>query len=163
MMDGARNELEAAFASVPESDWQTPSAPGEWSAAHVAAHLEMVEEVIVKGMEKVLAQPPRKTPLLRRIHIPVRIVQWRWPRRKTPIPVDEGLLAEREVMLTRLREARARTRTLVGTLEGRDLRPYRWPHPFLGNLNLYDWFRLLALHERRHTKQIREIVRGFQR
>jgi len=39
----------------------------------------------------------------------------------------------------------------------RDLSKYRMPHPFLGILNMYEWFQLIASHEIRHSKQMREI------
>jgi hypothetical protein len=158
----ARVELERAFAEIPPGRWQSPPQPGQWSAGLVAAHLEMVESAILRGAEKLLARPPAPTPLLKRFHFPVAMVQWRWPRAKTPIPLDEALLADRKEMLARLGAVRQKTYRLLDGLIGKDLRPYRWQHPFLGNYNFYDWFRLIALHERRHTKQIRKIVQMFQ-
>lgn len=159
----AREGLERAFAMVPPERWQASARPGGWSAAHVAAHLEMVERTILGGAQRHLAGPPTPTPLLKRLHFPVAVVQWRWPRARTPIPVDEALLAEQEAMLARLRAVRQRTCHFLKGVAGRDLRLYRWPHPFLGSFNFYDWFKLIALHERRHTKQIREMVQIFQR
>lgn len=158
----ARTELERALDQVPPECWRTPPAADQWSAAHVVAHLEMVEEAIRRGAEKLFARPPAPTPLLKRLHFPVEMVQWRWPRAKSPIPLDEALLADRVRMLVRLGSVRQRTYQFLEGLAGRDLRPYRWQHPFLGNFNIYDWFKLIALHERRHTKQIHEIVRIFQ-
>lgn len=66
-------------------------------------------------------------------------------------------------MLARLRAARTRTRAFLEETAGRDLRAYYWPHPFFGPLNFYDWFRTMAHHEVRHTKQLREIVEFFQK
>lgn len=34
----------------------------------------------------------------------------------------------------------------------------KFPHPFLGNLNLYEWLILAGLHERRHLLQIERIL-----
>jgi hypothetical protein len=34
---------------------------------------------------------------------------------------------------------------------------YCWPHPFLGMLNVYEWFEMIAAHQLRHTKQMKEI------
>jgi hypothetical protein len=162
LLRNTRAELKHAFDQVPSERWRTPPAADGWSAAHVAAHLEMVEAAIQRGAEKLLARPPVPTPLLKRLHFPVEMVQWRWPRARTPIPLDEALLADRETMVARLSAVRQKTYQLLDGLAGRDLRPFRWQHPFLGNFNFYDWFKLIGLHERRHTKQIREIVRFFQ-
>jgi hypothetical protein len=157
----ARRELEGAFRQVPETAWRTPPRPGAWSAAHVAAHLLMVEEAITAGAERSLEKPPRPVPLRKRFHYPIAVVGWRWPRAKTPIPLDESLIGERAEMLARLEALRRRTLSLLRRHQDRDLAAYRWPLPFLGSLNFYDWFRLVALHERRHTKQVREIVRDI--
>ena len=57
----------------------------------------------------------------------------------------------------------------LGTLEfvestkDRNLSPYRFPHPFLGSLNIYDWLRMIGYHDLRHAKQIRELVEIFTR
>jgi hydroxymethylpyrimidine/phosphomethylpyrimidine kinase len=40
----------------------------------------------------------------------------------------------------------------------RDLSKYLMPHPFLGTLNAYEWFEMIASHELRHTKQMKEIA-----
>jgi hypothetical protein len=32
------------------------------------------------------------------------------------------------------------------------------PHAFLGTLNAYEWFQMIASHEVRHTKQMKEIA-----
>ncbi len=65
-------------------------------------------------------------------------------------------------MLSRLAELRLRTLALLEGNRNRELGAYRWPHPFFGSLNFYDWFNVMAYHEARHTKQIREIVDSFQ-
>ena len=72
------------------------------------------------------------------------------------------MLAERGEMLSRLAEQRQRTISLLEETCERDLSGYRWPHPFFGSLNFYQWFKLVAYHELRHMKQIREIVETFQ-
>ena len=61
-------------------------------------------------------------------------------------------------MLAELQEVRVRTLTLIEETKARDLRVYRWRHPFLGWLNAYQWFELLGSHQIRHEKQIREIA-----
>lgn len=61
-------------------------------------------------------------------------------------------------MLTHLREVRADTLVFVGETAGKDLRKYHMPHPFLGSLNMYEWFQMIASHQIRHTKQLKEIA-----
>lgn len=154
----SRARLFTAADAVSTLYWSTSPGTEGWSTAEIVAHLMMVEQTITARASKLIAQPPKFTPIWRRAHMPLRVTEWRGIRRKTPIPLDRNLLAEKEVMLAALRAVRSRTIAFLDALPDRDLSMYRWPHPFLGNLNFYDWFRVVGYHEIRHCKQIREIV-----
>ncbi len=60
--------------------------------------------------------------------------------------------------MAELRAARERTLAFLEETKARDLTVYRWPHAFLGMLNVYEWFEMIAAHEQRHTKQMKEIA-----
>lgn len=96
--------------------------------------------------------------MAKRLHLPVRLAQSRLFRLKNPLPLDPGLIREKEEMLAELRDVRERTLAFLDETTGRDLSDYRWRHPFLGLLNLYEWMEMIASHEVRHTKQMREIA-----
>ena len=102
---------------------------------------------------KITRKPPVHVPLSKRFHIPVAMAAWRGVRIKTPIPLDTLLLDDRDVMLERLAEQRRRTLAVLESGQDRDLRKYRVQHPVLGSLHYYNWFRTLAEHDARHTKQ----------
>jgi len=59
--------------------------------------------------------------------------------------------------LGELRGVRERLLAFLEETERRDLSGYRWPHAFLGMLNVYEWFELVAAHQLRHSKQVRKI------
>jgi DinB superfamily len=86
------------------------------------------------------------------------VVKSRVIRLKTPILLDPEIVHEKEEMLGELRQVRERTLALIEETMERDLSKYRMPHPFLGSLNTYEWFQLIASHQIRHTKQMREIA-----
>ena len=163
LLDRTRADLLAAAEAIPPDLWARAPQPGSWSAADVIAHLTGVESAITEGAARMIQNEPRRLPFWRKLHAPVVLVRWRFFRAKTPIPLDGKLLAEKEEMLARLRGARTRTLAFLEETESRDLRAYYWPHPFFGPLNFYDWFRTMAHHEVRHTKQLREIVEFFQK
>jgi hydroxymethylpyrimidine/phosphomethylpyrimidine kinase len=60
-----------------------------------------------------------------------------------------------------LREVRERTLAFIKETVVRDLSKYHMPHAFLGTLNAYKWFQLIASHELRHTKQMKEIAESL--
>jgi len=162
-LNKVRGKLLGAVESTPADKWREPPRSGAWSVAEVIAHLTMVEGAITDGAIRMTRNPARPVPLWKRLHAPPVFAEWRFMRRETPIPLDPNLLADQPVMLSRLAALRQRTLAFLEEQGSRDLRAYRWPHPFLGSLNLHQWFEVVARHEFRHTKQIREIVEFFQK
>jgi uncharacterized damage-inducible protein DinB len=149
--------------SVGADQWQTRPSRGGWSAAELVAHLIMVERAILGSADRVMQDAPRHFPLLKRFHLPLALVETRLIRRKTPIPLDPELVREKETMLAELRDVRERTLAFVDETKGRDLSKYRWRHAFLGTMNIYEWLQLVACHEIRHEKQMREIAASYRK
>ena len=154
----AEKKFLSAADAVPAEHWKTR--PGEecWSAGEVVCHLIMVEQAIIKGADRLLQRPPKPRPFLKRFHIPMWAAESRVIRLKSPIPLDWGLIGEKEAMLGQLRRVRERTLAFLEETRGKDLNNYHMPHPFLGTLNAYEWFQLIASHEVRHSKQMQEIA-----
>lgn len=155
-----RADLLAVVEPIPPDRWRKTPPAGGWSAAEVIAHLSMVEQAILDGAGRGLAKEPRPVPLWKRIHIPPVVAEWRIVKRKTPIPLDPALLADKQLMLDRFAAQRRRTLAFIDANRGRDLSRWRHTHPFFGSLNIYTWFKTIYHHEIRHTKQLREIARS---
>ena len=154
----AQHRLLRTADSVPADQWQASRGNATWSAAQVVAHLIMVERTVIGNADRLLQKTPKHFSLLKKFHLPLALVESRVIRRKTPIPIDPQLIREKETMLAELREVRERTLAFLEETKGRDLSVYCWPHPFLGTFNVYGWFQIIAAHEVRHEKQMREIV-----
>ena len=86
------------------------------------------------------------------------LVEARLIPRKTPVPLDPALICEKNPALDQLRGVRARTLVFLEEKAGKDLRKYHLPHPFLGTLDAREWFQMIASHQIRHTKQLKEIA-----
>ncbi len=157
-----RETFTSAARKVPEEHWRTPPREGGWSAAEVVAHVTMVETLMTGAAAKITRKPPVTVPLSKRFHIPVALVAWRVVRVETPVPIDTLLLDDREMMLGRLTEQRERTLSVLEAGRQRNLRKYRVQHPLLGSLHYCDWFRTLAAHDARHTKQLRDVVKAHK-
>lgn len=154
----AEKQFFAAADSIPADQWKCCPADGRWSAGELVCHLIQVEATIIKNAGRVLQHPPKPRPLSKRFHLPMALVETRLIARKTPIPLDPSLVREKEEMLEQLRDVRERTRIFMHETAGKDLRKYHMPHPFLGTFNLYEWFQVIASHQSRHTKQMKEIA-----
>jgi hypothetical protein len=162
-MSAARTELLKVADSVAAENWSVRPDPERWSAAELIAHLVQVERSVIAKADRVVQHAPRRVPLLKRIHLPMVLVETRLVRRKSPIPVTPELLRGKEEMLAELRVARERTQAFLLETENRNLDEYCWQHPALGMLNVYQWMRFLAAHETRHTKQMREIAAALRK
>lgn len=153
----AQTGLLSAADAVRADDWKIRPSEEKWSAAELVAHLMMVERAVIGKADRVAQKPPKRVSLLKRIHIPMALVESRWIRRKSPVPVEPEMLREKEVMLAELRTVRQRSLAFLEETKSRNLRDYCWKHPALGTLNTYEWMQFIASHEVRHTKQMREI------
>jgi hypothetical protein len=154
----AQSELLRAADAVPADQWKTRPADERWSAGELIAHLSAIERAILGRADKLLQKPPRSVPFYKRFHVPMMIVEARVIRRKAPAAIEPHSVGEKEEMLAELRGVRERTLAFIEETRGRDLSRYNMPHPFLGNLNAYDWLQFIASHEIRHMKQMREIA-----
>jgi len=149
--------------SIPAEKWRKCPKLNEWSAAQLVSHLVVVERGVVTNVDRLTQKAPIPVPFPRRMHLPLWLVEARVIRRKSPVPLDESLMAEKEAMLAGLRGVRERTLAFISETERRDLSAYCWRHPFLGMLNIYEWMEMIAAHQLRHTKQIREIEAKLSR
>jgi uncharacterized damage-inducible protein DinB len=154
----AQRRLLRSADSVPADQWKTRPARGGWSAGELIAHLIVVERGVVVKADRIQQKTPKQFSFFQRLHVPIRLVEARVIRQKSPTPVDPELIQEKETMLAALRDARERTLAFLGETQGRNLSEYRWRHPFLGSFDMYDWFQFVAAHEARHEKQMREIA-----
>jgi len=157
LRESQRQLLSVADAVCPEY-WQTPPGEGRWCAGQLVAHLVLVERVVLSSADRISQKEPKHWPFYRRFHVPFTVVENRWLRRKSPPAVAPTEITGKEDMLAELREVRERTLAFLDETKARDLSSYRWRHPFLGTLSLYDWLSFVASHEIRHTKQMREIA-----
>ena len=80
---------------------------------------------------------------------------------RTPIPLDAKRVRDKQESFAGLMAAREATVAFIESTRGTDVSLYRCDHPFLGSLNMYEWFRMIGYHELRHAKQIRELVETF--
>jgi uncharacterized damage-inducible protein DinB len=154
----AQRELLRNADAVPAEQWKTRPAEGRWSAGELIAHLSAIERAILGRADKLLQKPPKSVPFYKRFHVPMMIVEARVIRRKAPTALEPQVVGEKEEMLAELRGVRERTLAFIEETRSRDLGRYNMPHPFLGNLNAYDWLQFIASHEIRHMKQMREIA-----
>ena len=156
-LDSVHSRLANEIANVePELLAKRPAAD-EWSVGEVIHHLLLVEQRVLDELEKGLEQPPQKIGPLKNL-IPMRLISWRFIRVSAPKAVTPaGFNNAHETMQT-WETCRSRLKQFCASADPKRLKQTAFPHPFLGNINGLAAISMVAYHEERHYKQIREIL-----
>ena len=117
----------------------------------------MVEQAVVAELEKALQRPPQKIGLLKKL-IPMRLVSWRFIRVSAPKAVMPAGFSNARDSMQSWETVRTKLKNLCGTLDSRRLKQLAFRHPLLGNIDGLATISMVAFHEERHYKQIREIL-----
>ena len=157
-----RAVLDAASA-VPSDRWQEQPAPDRWSVSQILEHLHMVERSatgalakrIAAARDEGVAAEMETTSLLGALDATAVSDRSRTlvaPERATPTTNPDRATVERQ-----LAESRAALEAALQSADGLALGTVRMPHPRLGDLDVYQWFLFIGVHERRHREQIEEV------
>jgi hypothetical protein len=157
-----RTEVLTAVASVPDPAGVT-APPGAWSVASIIDHLRLTETSVSKLLHVTVSLLPANGrvseteigSVLHRVdHAQLANRDRRLPAPAIVQPRADLTLAE---ALTGLEASRAALRGSMREADGIALGNFAFPHPMLGQLDLYQWLVFLGLHESRHACQIREL------
>jgi hypothetical protein len=158
-----RSQFVAIADAFPAEKWRESPGNGAWSAGEIVAHTMQVEESIIAASRKTLKKPPYPVPFLKRFHLPLALASTRARKLKSPIPINIERIPDQSVYVAAITACRSGTLDFIEENRGKDLKRWTWPHPVFGPLNIYEWVRLIAYHELRHAKQIREVAEIFHR
>ncbi len=166
--DQTRTALLSAVDDIPEPLREARPTENEWSVAEVLEHLFRVEKGIAKlvalkvGEMQSMPEPPRELPEMVDIDAArFAVVQNREIRLDAPERVaPRGELSE-EAARAALLETRGILLDQLHAADGLALSTILHPHPFLGELNLYEWVHFVASHEARHLAQVRALATHF--
>jgi uncharacterized damage-inducible protein DinB len=143
-MHAARAELLALVEDLDEAALGWPSPDGGWSARDTLAHLVDAERSHRRFVQAVLAGQP--------VHLPnFDLDRWNQEHvaRRAAQSVPEILRA--------LREERQATLDLLSTLSDAAW-DSRGRHPALGDVTVAQVIRIIGVHERQHTREIRRLL-----
>ena len=157
-LDTVHAELKTTVNGVDPALLSKRPAENEWSVAEVIEHLCLVEGAVMKGIKIKLAQPPVKVSFLKKF-FPMRIVSLRMKRLQAPKyvqPANE--LPPMNELLDKFDALRANTKEIC-IKEGARLNQVCLKHPYFGDMDGAAAVSMVAFHEQRHLKQIRETLK----
>jgi len=145
---------------------------GQWAISDILHHLALTDEANLKLVSRMARQAealqvaPDPTPDGSELNC---LASYADTIRNTKAQAPEFVRPQSheaaEKSLARLEESRRRFLELVEQLGRYDLTQLKYPHPLLGELNMYQWLMIAGGHERRHAGQIERIKSdpGFPR
>ncbi len=167
-VDSARAELLTAVDAIPEPLREARPSEEAWSVAEILEHLTRVEKGVAKlvalkvGEMQMHAAPPKEGDDIAPVNFDrFAVLADRANRIEAPervVPLGE---MSAESACAALQETRGLLLDQLHAADGLALSSVRHPHPFLGELDLYEWVQFIGEHERRHVAQIRELAVHF--
>lgn len=159
-----RRVLLDVASTVPSDSWQTRPGEDRWSVSEILQHLHQVERSCVAVLAKRIGEardaghPAERESgsvlgSIDQILAPTLDRKLVAPERA--LPVDNP---DRDTMERRLAESRAALLAAMESGDGLALGEIRHNHLRFGELDLYQWCLFVAEHEKRHTKQLREVA-----
>jgi len=144
----------ALFSKRPSED--------EWSVAEIVQHLCLVEERVIKDLEREIAKEPQSIGFWRKL-VPTSIVSSRLLRVKAPKAVNPVAVLEKGVAIENFNRARNSLKALCATHGHDRFRKLVFKHPFLGDIDGVATVSFVGYHEQRHYKQIHEVLKKLKK
>ena len=146
-------------------------APEHWSIAEIAEHLALIDEGMATLINNLLTRAEATADSNARVgaFLPVslreQLEQARHAKYQAPEMVRPRGGVEVEASLASMNCVRATLNSLRSRLEAVDPSAARFPHPFFGGLNLYQWLAFIPNHQERHLRQIEGLMNapGYER
>jgi hypothetical protein len=160
LLDRTRAELRDVVREMPLDAGPRRPSSERWSPAEIVDHLRIVESGLVRLLGRLLDQagplPPRidgssAIPSLDRYGLLDRARRIPAPERVHPSPA-----ANLSTALAELEQVRRGLQALLARTDGRATDRIIAPHPLIGPLTFDQWMVFVALHESRHTAQLRD-------
>jgi hypothetical protein len=158
-LDAMHRQLASTVGAAEPALLSKRPAENEWSVAEVVEHLCLVESAVMGNIKSKLDQPPVKVSLLKKL-LPMRIVSLRVRRLEAPKIVRPSQnLPPMDELLKKFDTIRANTKDFCLKVGPERLSGICFKHPFFGDMDGVAAVSMIAFHEQRHLKQIRQILK----
>jgi hypothetical protein len=156
-LDSVHRQLVSTVTSLAPNIYSERPAEGQWSVAEIVHHLCLVERRVIKELEGAIAREPQRVGFLRRF-IPTSIVSLRLVRVKAPKAMNPLDAPARDLALQNFDQTRDNLKALCAAHGVERFRSLVFKHPFLGEMDGVATVSFIGYHEKRHYKQIREVL-----
>ncbi len=161
-INDVRQQIYAAVAELSQEQMDFKPSPDVWSISEVLSHLNIVEKglpklysILLKKAEDAGFKPETEGSMLNSLdYAQLEVVNQKMPAPERVLP-QAGI--EKAELLTALQASRQAVIDAVAPAGNYDFSEVKWAHPFLGEINFYQWILFIGKHEQRHLGQINDI------
>jgi hypothetical protein len=162
----SRERLLESVEGLNEQQQRFRPARDRWSVAECVEHVSIVERGVLRKIEAlVLAPQPEIPPHAQpppRARVPDQVILARVPNRSSrvtapPEALPGGRWTDFAELLREFEAARERSLRFAAVTQS-DLRGHFFAHPYLGELDCYQWLLFLGAHSERHARQAEEVI-----
>ena len=164
-LERSRNALIREALLIHDDAFDTRPSEDMWSAGEILDHLKWTEERVTGLIVKVSAattrdadaRGPRSVPAPHDLLQSVDSLFATKAAGRIVSPHTPARTAERADAIASLRDSRVRLLRAIDRMQDVDLTGVVYPHPALGDLDMYQWLLFVARHEDRHRAQLERI------
>lgn len=161
-LDEVRAEIYAAVNDLSQAQLDFKSAPEEWSISEVLSHLQVVEKglpklyaMLLKKAEEAGLQAEQDVSWLSSLDaVKLDVVT---EKRTAPERVLPTAGIPKAELFAAMQASRQSLKDALAPAGDYDFSGVKWPHPALGEINLYQWVLFVGKHEKRHLGQIERL------
>jgi hypothetical protein len=160
-LEQTKAEILTSTASFSEAQWRFKPSPEQWNAAECVEHIAVVEQSLLRTLQRLAAGPPGSEEALAstrgKDEIILRAVPRRGGKAQAPEPArPSNRWPDTAALLASFAEIRDQTILYVRSTD-HSLRSVSHPHIVFGPLDGYQWLLFLAAHSERHLRQLLEL------
>lgn len=160
----ARKETYQLIKNLDEEDFTFKEEDEKWCLAEILHHLTLTEEYtfayIIHFKNKI--PKSRLKPITEKTPTKFKVPLEKFPKVKVPLKeIVPGKFMTKDLVLELMPSARKRLESHLLGFEDVLANAFQFQHPILGKMNLFEWCDFLAIHEKHHQKQIREIIESL--
>ncbi len=162
-IESVRTNIYVAADGFSQAQLDFKPSPESWSIGEVLSHLNVVEKGLPRLYSMLLAKaaeagltPETEGSWVKSLdEFQLEVVTQKMPAPERVLP--QFGVAKNE-LITSLQQSRQALVTAVSEAGDHDYSAVKFPHPFFGEINFYQWILFVGKHEARHLSQIEKIM-----
>ena len=165
-MDSVRAELNGRIGSLDEAEHGLRNNGEGWCPEELAEHLALVEKSVTGVVDRLLRKseelntpPPADGKIDPPVKFPSAVRKTEMNKVEAPDRIRPRGGVPAAQSLQELKTSREYIVSLRPRMEAVSLSEAKFPHPVMGELDLYQWLLFIAEHEARHLAQIENILK----